>query len=155
MWLSHAVGWSLPWWCCVLLAMWAIAMLSASGCGGDRGPPRVVVAGTVTFQGEPLARGEIRFVPTKGSTGPVSVANVVDGKYRADARGGVPVATQQIQIFAYRVKQGGPKRDPHDLHAGPPPTEQYLPAKYNSASELEMVVEPGRGEIHKDFQLVQ
>ena len=104
---------------------------------------------------EPLARGEIRFVPAKGSTGPVSVANVVEGKYCADSRGGVPVGTQHIQVFAYRIRQGGPTRDPNDQHAGPPPAEQYLPAKYNSASELEMVVEPGRGEIRKDFELVR
>lgn len=139
----------------VLFALWAIALLLANGCGADRGPQRVVVAGTVSFQGEPLPRGEIRFVPAKGSTGPVSVANIIDGKYRADARGGVPVATHQIQIVAYRVNPDGPKQDPQDSHAGPPPTEQYLPAKYNSASELELVVEAGHDDIRKNFELVR
>lgn len=84
----------------------------------------------------------------------MAVANIVDGKYRADARGGVPVATQHIEIYAYRETYDPRKQNPEDTHAGPPPTEQYLPAKYNATSDLELVVEAGRGEIHKDFDLV-
>lgn len=138
---------------CVFLLVTALG-----GCGRGHGPTRIVVAGTVTYEGKPVGQGQIRFVPVKGSTGPVSVAEVVDGKYRADAKGGVPVATQRVEIYAYRPD---PKFDAAHVRRPPsvgassdwPPKEQYLPAKYNDRSELELIVETGHGEVRRDFEL--
>jgi hypothetical protein len=135
----------------VLLAVTAV------GCSRDQGPPRVVVCGAVTYQGKPVAQGQIRFVPTKGSTGPVSIASIVDGRYRADAKGGLPVATQRVEILAYRLDPKHNRQDPPPPGIGTssewPPKEQYLPTKYNTQSILELVVDADRGEIHKDFEL--
>ena len=132
--------------------------ITISGCERT-GPPRVVVAGTVTYEGDPVVNGQIRFTPSKGSTGPTSIAVISNGAYRADHRGGVPVATQRVEILAYRPDPGyqnqtknvPPMFTPEEW----PPKLQYLPEKYGAKSELEMVVQAGRGEIHKNFDLIK
>ena len=58
------------------------------GCGRG-GLQRVIVSGRVTYQGEAIANGEIRFVPTKGTQGPVSGGTIIEGVYTADGLGGV------------------------------------------------------------------
>jgi hypothetical protein len=136
----------------------SLLLASLVGCGRPSDdPPRVVVSGTVTYRQKPVAQGQIRFVPAKGSKGPLAVANIVDGQYRADARGGVPVATQKVEILAYRpdpqYKGQEQNRPPMMTPADWPPKLQYLPSKYNTESMLELGVELGQGEIRKDFQL--
>jgi hypothetical protein len=124
-----------------------------AGCG-DRGPQRVAVSGTVTFNGKPLADGTIRFVPTATASSPVAGADIKDGKYTADIRGGVPVGTQRVEIEAYRV-------DPRATKPGMPappmargvPRIQYIPKRYNVDSQLSMTIEPGSKIITKDFDL--
>ena len=88
---------------------WAIAAAIFSGCGRDQGPERVVVSGTVTFDGKPIRRGRIHFMPVATSAVPVSGADIKDGRYKVDGRGGVPVGTYKIEIEAYRVDQTPPK----------------------------------------------
>jgi hypothetical protein len=109
----------------------------------------------VTYQGTPVAEGIIHFTPTKDSTGPVTIVKIADGTYRADAKGGVPVGTQKVEISASRPDpQYAGKPAPGPVHHWPP-QEQYLPAKYNSRSELEIVVESGHGEMVKNFDLTK
>lgn len=133
-----------------------LSMVLLSGCGRD-GPPRAIVVGKVTYQGQSIADGQIRFTPTKGSTGPVAVAKIVDSQYRVAHHGGVPVGTQKVQILGYNVD---PRYKGHEKNRPPmfsaeewPPKLQYLPEKYNTRSELEVVVEEARGEVSKDFEL--
>ena len=137
------------------LLCWTLTAALLSGCRGDRGPERVVVSGTVTYNGKPLREGEVRFVPLPAFPAPVTGALIVDGRYSTDGRGGVPVGTHKIQIEARRHKAEGP-----DVSA--PPTgsrgfgfrgQQYLPAKYNANTELEITIPPGSPPITKDFQL--
>ena len=44
-----------------------LATTAFFGCRANQGPERVVVAGTVTYRGEPIKRGVIRFVPSRGT----------------------------------------------------------------------------------------
>jgi hypothetical protein len=129
-----------------------------SGCGRD-GPPRAIVVGKVTYQGQPIADGQIRFTPSKGSTGPVAVAKIVDGQYRADHHGGVPLATLKVEILGYETDpryKGQENNKPPMFSADEwPPKRQYLPEKYNAKTELEAVLEDGTGEVRKDFDLAK
>ena len=123
------------------------------GCGGGR-LERCVVTGAVTYCGEPIKSGQIRFVPTKENHGPMWGAHIIDGKYLADGKGGVPVGSYHVEILAYRV----PERYANLAENARPPggdmaTEQYLPAKFNADTTLEFVVDPGSGRIKKDFNL--
>lgn len=120
-------------------------------------PVRVVVTGSVSYRGKPVAKGEIRFVPTKESKGPVTIAKITDGQFRAEAKGGVPVATQRVEILGYapdpKYKGQEQKRPPMFSADEWPPRLQYLPNKYNTESTLELIVASGQGDIHKDFDL--
>ena len=45
--------------------------LNFSGCGSEAtGPERVIVTGSVTFDGKPVSQGEIWFIPTAGREAP-------------------------------------------------------------------------------------
>jgi hypothetical protein len=120
----------------------ALAMLAA-GCG-DADDDSVPISGTVTFDGAPLPSGSITFLPSDGQ-GPTAGASITQGHYETRA---VP-GPKQDTITALREAKGS--KAAADPHAGPP-TEQYLPAKYNSSTELKTDV-PESGSDKIDFTL--
>ncbi len=125
------------------------------GCGSD-GPERVVVTGEVTYQGKPLEKGQIRFEPAPGNKAPPSGGFILDGRYTIDAKGGVPLGPHKVTIEAYRAAAGHAADDSAEQTAETaPPRQQYIPAKYNTNSELEITIEPGSGTITKDFKLTE
>jgi len=126
----------------------------AGGCGRN-GPERVIITGTVTYQGEPLEHGEIRFIPIEGTKAPVSGAAIDGGEYVVSGRGGVPVGTHKIEIVAHRVdpKYAGSADSLSQDVDGAPPRQQYLPERYNVHTELQIVIEPGSREIISNFDL--
>ena len=144
------------WWC-VLRTLLLLAFMAAlvGGCGGERGPERVVVSGTVTYQGKPIPDGTIRFAPAAGAAVPTIGATIVAGKYRVDAKGGVPVGTFIVQIEAYRSFADAPQ--PDTASPAPPKKfeirDQYIPDKFNANSGLKVVVPSGSNQITKDFDL--
>lgn len=138
----------------VLFALLLIlCCLSAAGCRRS-GPERAIVTGAVTYQGKPLPEGQIRFVPAPGTHAPTAGAFVIDGRYTADGKGGVPVGTHKVMIEAYRLV--GPTQ-PTDLPGQAPETapgrQQILPSKYNAKTELEITIEPGARRITRNFEL--
>ena len=126
------------------------------GCG-DRGPGRVVVSGAVTHNGQPVKMGEIGFFPTSGTRAPMSGGYIVDGRYMVDAKGGVAAGTYKVEIRAYRPKpEAASTGNPPPIVAearAKSPGEQFLPAKYNTKTELTFTVEPGGGPVTRDFEL--
>ena len=118
-----------------------------SGCGGQEGPARVVVSGKVTFQGQPVADGQIRFVPKPGTAAPVTIEAIKNGTYSTDTSGGVPVGEHLVEIRAYDPNQ------PPPTGPGEPPRRQLLPDKYNSKTELELKAKAGQRPITRDFEL--
>jgi len=137
--------------------MWIVCISAAClattivGCGRS-GPERVVVVGKVTYRGKPVKAGEIRFIPAKGTSGPSWGALITDGQYTANGKGGVPVGLHRVEIVATDVKKKGRGFESADVAKGAIP-KQYLPAKYNSQSELEIAVESARGKIIQNFEL--
>lgn len=67
----------------------AATMASLVGCGGDSGPKRYDLSGTVTYDGKPVPAGTIIFEPdsSKGNPGPQGVAEIRDGKYDTSKNG--------------------------------------------------------------------
>ena len=61
----------------------------------------MLVSGKVTFNGSPLVKGQIRFLPIEGSTGPVTVESITDGYYTSEDIGGVPVGVHRVEIRGY------------------------------------------------------
>lgn len=68
----------------------AVAFAWVTGCGGNAGPRRFNLSGTVTFDGKSIPAGSIVFQPdtANGNSGPQGVAEIRNGKYStADGRG--------------------------------------------------------------------
>lgn len=94
----------------VLLAAVAVGcLLTGAGCGA-KGPVRYHIEGTVTYDGEPVPSGLIRFEPdaTKGNGGPVGYATIIDGRYTTAAQG----SKGALRGPLVAVMTGGPARDP-------------------------------------------
>jgi hypothetical protein len=133
---------------------WALTTVFLSGCRKE-GPERVILAGTVTYQGKPVTEGTILFTPAATSQVPSAGASIVDGNYKVDVHGGVPVGTHRISIQAYRsvpftLPPGQP--EPRNYSQGRL-RQQYLPKIYNATSQLVITIEPGSGAIAKNFDL--
>jgi hypothetical protein len=79
--------------------------LSLAGCSSGDRIRTEVIHGSVTIGGRTPETGRVRFVPIERTRGPVSTGRIVDGQYRIDARGGVPVGTHRVEVNA-RVTTG-------------------------------------------------
>jgi hypothetical protein len=94
----------------------------------------MALEGTVTLDGQPLERGAIRFRPLADTAGPTAGGDIVQGKFVVTEFGGAFAGEYQVQIVA--TKPTGRKvLDPRsksqiDEYA------QFLPARYNSRSQL-------------------
>jgi hypothetical protein len=95
--------------------------------------PTAEVSGAVTWKGQPVARGQIQFLPSEG---PSAQGPIVDGTYRLEA---VPVGDCKVSIEAY---EDGP-----EVAIGPGKTQkstvQIIPEKYNTKTELDAAVFAG------------
>jgi hypothetical protein len=137
------------------LFFWLLAMTLLGGCAQRERLERAVISGTVTYQGQLVKEGEIRFRPLPGTDAPVCRADIFDNKYSITGRGGVPVGKYKVEIIGFRLKKGAPAGHVMNLGVpgGDPWAEQYLPEKFNSKTELEFAIPPGAGKITKDFEL--
>jgi hypothetical protein len=132
--------------------MYGLLCCMLSGCGHS-GPERVIVSGAVTYEGHPVEHGVITFEPTDSVVEIKSSSQIENGHYLADLEGGVPVGNHKVLIQAYRdiasnvVSSKGPK-----LEEGPP-QRQYLPAKYNTRTELKANIKSGTSPQSLDFAL--
>ena len=127
---------------CLLLVA---GCLLAAGCGGQEGVPTEVIHGSVTAGGETAETGRLRFVPIDGAPGPASTGQIVDGQYRIEARGGVPVGKHRVEVQALKktgrkVPGRGPGGEPMQVDE----TVNLAPDEYSGAdSPLTMEVVAG------------
>lgn len=93
----------------LLLAAVSGSLIIGAGCS-PRGPARHHIEGSVTFDGEPVPSGLIRFEPdaTKGNSGPVGYAAIIDGRYTTGEQG----SKGALQGPLVAVMTGGPAKDP-------------------------------------------
>ena len=70
----------------ILLGLTVLTPLAGCGKTSDR----ALVSGKVTYLGEPVANGEIRFDAIGGTTQPTG-ASIRDGRYEVVGKGGVPI----------------------------------------------------------------
>ena len=106
--------------------------------------------GTVTYNGKPIPDGAILFAPTTAL--PTAAAVIVDGQYKADGLGGVPVGTHKVQFEAFRTDPL-PGRSPQAMRFGDTIRRQYLPKKFNVDSQQQITISPGSRAIVKNFDL--
>ena len=120
--------------------------LVCAGCEDSNG--RISVSGLVTLGNVPVKQGSVRLIPTGG--GPTSGGDIVDGKFAIPADKGVLAGTFRVQITARRPS-GKMHVDEITGREFEVP-EQYIPARYNKRSELEMDVTES-GDNHFEYHL--
>lgn len=129
--------------------------IAIAGCGGSDGPPRVAVRGTVTFDGQPLDRGSIEFIPTAGTHGPMAAAEIVDGKYDLDDDLGPVVGKLRVEIHSI-AEPSFALDDPREFAAHKPRISSVapdrIPPTFNRQSILTATTSES-GENTFDFTL--
>jgi hypothetical protein len=116
-----------------------VTLLSAIiGCGAGDG--KVPVSGVVTFDGSSMPDGYITFTPEGGGT--PEAAPIAAGKFEL----GVKPGPHRVEIEASHFV--GEK----NAIMGLQPREQYVPARYNSATTLRSEVKAD-GENAFNFEL--
>jgi hypothetical protein len=76
----------------VLFALGGCVLLAAAGCGSSTG-----ASGSVTYDGRPVERGAITFLPADGQ-GPAAGGEIRDGRYRV---GDLTPGAKIVQIEAF------------------------------------------------------
>ena len=103
-----------------LIAFACVPLLT--GCGDSL----ATVSGNVTFQGQPLAKGQIQFTPTTGV--PVG-SPIVAGKYSAKLPPGemTVLITETLEIQHATSTEELQKQAEAGIRPMPPPKSQILP----------------------------
>jgi hypothetical protein len=116
----------------------ATAALLLTGCAESE---YVTVTGTVTWNGAPLPIGEVVFAPADNRTSP-GAGKIVQGEFEFPSKPG----SMRVEIQA--------ARETGEIHPvdGYKITELYIPARYNTASELTAEVTRD-GDNHFTFDL--
>jgi hypothetical protein len=121
--------------------------LSLAGCGDKSN--RLPMAGTVTWQGRPLAKGSIVFVPTAEHRGPKVGAPIVNGEYEIERDRGATPGTYRVEV---RADAGEYPHSPSDKPRPKVPAPQMIiPPEYNRQSKLTVIV--SREKARFDFKL--
>ena len=132
---------------------WAFvcAALLLAGCSEANPLGRRAVHGSVSFQGQPIDSGSIRFEPEDLQRGVSSGAVINAGKFNIKTTEGLPPGSYKVMITA-------PDRVAKEKVEGPPGEEVSLakdriPRKYNVKSELKLEVPKARGSHEANFNL--
>jgi hypothetical protein len=121
----------------VSLALLAGVLTFMAGCGSGVRPiaGSVGVSGTVTFNGQPLEQGMVRFAPESGSKSQPATGQIKNGKFTmvtTASSPGVVVGKYKVSIISNKPFT------PPALKPGTPPDpkakfepESIIPTKYN------------------------
>lgn len=129
-----------------------LAIVMIIGCSGkDTGPDRATISGSVTFNGQPLEKGTIEFVPAGSTKGPSSGGAIENGKYKITEKGPTS-GSHKVLIRATRQTGKMVDAGPQTGGAKVEETEQYIPPQYNSKTTLEVNIVSGTNK--HDFKLI-
>ncbi len=132
--------------------LWVIGgLLLVALVGCQRARPSGV-AGAVTFNGEPILAGNIRFDPLEETHGSGASTRIVDGRYTIERGNGLFAGRYLVAISATRntgrtIAGEGLAGETNSIDE----VVQYIPEKYNARSKLRS--ELTAGENAKDFTL--
>jgi hypothetical protein len=120
-------------------------LVAIVGCEGDHAP---VVKGAVQFDGQPIEKGSINFVPIDGNSNTAG-GEIINGAYSVKVPQGVMKVTITWSKDSGRRKKlyGGPDSPERPLF------DQVIPAKYSDMQQTELQYEVTPGENIKDWDL--
>ncbi len=128
-----------------------VGMAIAGGCGPANPEGRLPISGNVTFQGQPLDQGTIRFTPLEGQSDVGSGAMIQNGSYSLEAHQGLPPGKYRVWISSTE-QTGGPVEEMPGMAEEAP--KERIPSQYNDQSTLEAEVTAG-GDNKFDFDLTE
>jgi hypothetical protein len=126
----------------------SLFLLALVGCTDSTLPrdtlPREAVGGTVTLDGQPLARGKIVFEPIQGDQAPAAfaVGEIKDGKFAIDRASGPVPGQYKVSISSRPSITIGADQEPGER---PKMEPEKVPARFNSKSTLTKEVTNGGG----------
>jgi hypothetical protein len=125
--------------CVLWLSVCALAaLLVSSGCKREGW---LSASGTVTCDGQPIARGSISFEPADGK-GPTGGGNIEAGKYEVSR---VMAGKKIVRILAVRKtgRKVAPPMSGPSANATQDEIEQFLPSIHNTQSQLTAEIQAG------------
>lgn len=143
---------------CVMCFLCLFVVSGFTGCGGSSGPKRSAVRGKVTFDGAPVSRGMIVFLPEQGVDGPSSGGEITNGEYTIPEASGPVAGMHRVEITASREEGnettagvGGATAGPSGGFTGPSVT-MYIPTEYNRDSKLKEDIKTGDNEFNFELK---
>ncbi len=122
---------------CTAMGFLFTAALIAAGCG-DSSMKRHAITGNVSYDGKPVEDGRIQF---RSNEGRAFSAIIKGGKYEMESEVGnmkVEITGQKPIPGKFILGEGDDKTQA---------SEQYIPAKYNTATTLTTEVKSGSNDI--------
>ena len=122
----------------------AACLLVASGCSDDGLPKRYAVSGTVTYNGKPLERGQVNFLPTAPEGRPAS-GDIEAGAYslmtQTPGDGAMPgkyrvtIIATDVDLTDAIAKQQGGIPSQQDVMKAQRKAKRKIPAKYDDPAK--------------------
>lgn len=130
---------------------WGVFGLLLAGCGQRdyTGPRRFPLAGTVTYDGQPVDWGSISFLPKAGGEQRVSGGLIENGTYTVTEAQGANAGQHRVEI-RWLKRTGKKYRDP-DSGEMLDARKEALPPRFHEQSELS--VEVAKQQTRFDFDL--
>lgn len=128
----------------------ALFLSTTLGCGGPA-DGRISVTGTVTFDGEPLADGEIVFYKGAGAAG---MGGIQDGSFsvqQSAASVGMQPGTYDVAVMSWIVEPGESSPEGEILSIE---GESRIPRKYNETTTSGLTAEVSEANSQLTFELL-
>ncbi len=107
--------------------------------GCNQGDSRVEINGSVSYQGKPINKGKIYFMPRNEEL-PQANCDIKDGSYQIDSESGVFAAEYEVRILAYKGTGKFTDLGPLYEHRKQEGQKQILPPKFNTKTELKVSI---------------
>jgi hypothetical protein len=123
----------------LLLAVVAVILATADGCSHPPPPYRGPIRGTVTLDGKPLPKGNVRFIALEASGFNV-LAPVTDGIYDVPEGQGLVKGKYRVEFSVPKAGRRVPNPDVPGAWMVEP--EEALPVRYHRDSQMVMDYDP-------------
>ena len=126
-----------------------VLVFSLSGCGEESG--RFAISGNVSYDGQPITKGNIGFISTESDTTKSAGTDIVDGHYEIPRNEGPLKGSFMVVIYAERPSGRKLQADEGSTETVEQ-IEQYIPGVYNDRSTLTVEITGDRDDLHFDLE---
>lgn len=146
-----------------LALMGSLGLLLTAGCGGDDLGQRYPVSGTITYNGEPVPKGNIYFVPEDPQTGRSASGVIDNGRYQLTTHSrndgafpgsyGIRIVAVEADYSQVAANADGGAGHQDDIIAATQSAKKLVPAKYELVETSGLTAEVEEKSNTFDFEL--